>query len=153
MEKVVPLVTDIKPEASVSGAQLLTDEYNTILSFNALRLMPDGFCHDAGCAVVRFEACSVSKFGYPNDEAWSGIPRTRGLGYGCYEVLNSPWNAEICELNKYSFPKSVPSTDRHFLFLFHDSSFECLARDFKLDVVPFDEFNQIALKFLKGEYY
>jgi hypothetical protein len=150
MEKVISLETDITPEAAVSGAIVLANEYDTMLSFNAMRLMPDGRYHDAGCAIVRFELCSISKFGYPNDEAWSGIPRTRGLGYGCYEVLNSPWNAEISELNKHSFPDSVPSKARHFLFLFHDSSFECLADGYTIEVVSREQFDAIALKFLKG---
>lgn len=150
MEKVIPLETDITPEAAVSGAIVLANELDTMLSFNAMRLMPDGLYHDAGCAIVRFELCSISKFGYPNDEAWSGIPRTQGLSYGCYEVLNSPWNAEICELNKHSFPDSVPSKARHFLFLFHNSSFECLADGFTIEVVPWEQFDAIALSFLKS---
>lgn len=150
MEKVVPLETDITPEAAVSGAIALANEYDTMLSFNATRLMPDGLYQNVGCAIVRFQHCLISKFGYPNDEAWSGIPRTRGLGYGCYEVLNSPWNAEVCELNKHSFPDSVRSPLRHFLFLFHDSSFECLADDFTLEIVPSKQFDAIALAFLKS---
>ena len=150
MENVIPLDTDITPEAAVSGAVVLANENDTMLSFNAMRLQSDGRYHDAGCAIVRFELCSISKFGYPNDEAWSGIPRTRGLSYGCYEVLNSSWNAELSELNKHSFPDSVPSKARHFLFLFHDSSFECLANGYSIEVVPFDRFNAIALDFLKA---
>ncbi|MFT3722509.1 MAG: hypothetical protein QM773_02895 [Hyphomonadaceae bacterium] len=150
MEKVIPLETDITPEAAVSGANVLANEHDTMLSFNATRLMPDGLYHDVGCAIVRFDRCLISKFGYPNDEAWDGIPRTRGLSYGCYEVLNSPWNAEICELNKHSFPASVPSKARHFLFLFHDSCFECLASGYTIEVVRADQFESVALRFLGG---
>ena len=104
MEKVIPLDTDIAPEAAISGAVVLATERHTMLSFNATRLQRDGLRHDVGCAIVRFQRCIISKFGYPNDEAWSGIPRTRELSYGCYEVFNGSWNTELCELNKSSFP-------------------------------------------------
>jgi hypothetical protein len=150
MEKIVPLDTDISPEAAISGAVVLANEYDTMLSFNAMRLNSDGLYYNAGCAIVRFELCRISKFGYPNDEAWVGIPKTKGLTYGCYEVLNSAWNEELCELNKHSFPASVPSRARHFLFLFHESSFECLADGYSVEVVPFDQFERIALDFLNA---
>jgi len=149
MEKVIPLDTDITPEAAISGAVVLATELQTMLSFNGMRLQRDGLYHDVGRAIVRFQHCIISKFGYPNDEAWGGIPRTRELSYGCYEVLNSSWNTELCELNKYSFPDSVPGRSRHFLFLFHDSSFECLADGYTIEVVPWERFNAIALDFLK----
>jgi hypothetical protein len=72
MEKLVPLDTKIVPEAAVSGAVALATESDTMLSFNA----SDGSQY--GCAIVRFKHSNIHKFGYPNDEAWSGIPRTRG---------------------------------------------------------------------------
>jgi len=151
LERVVPLDTDIGPEAAVSGAIVFQTEHETMLSFNATRLHPDGRYYDAGCAVVRFKRCNISKFGYPNDEAWSGIPRTKGLDYGCYEILDSPWPAELCELNKHSFPNSKPSTElRHFLFLFHDSSFECLAEDYSMELIPagFERYLSVVRRFL-----
>ena len=150
MEKIVPLDIDVRPEAAVSGALVLADERDTVLSFNAMRRQSDGYYHNAGFAIFRFECCQIFKFGYPNDEAWAGIPRTRGLGYGCYEVLDSSWNAELCELNKHSFPKSVPGTSRHFLFLFHDSSFECLADGYTIEIVPSDRFDAVARGFRTG---
>jgi hypothetical protein len=149
MEKVVPLDTKILPEAAVSGAVALATESETMLSFNA----SDGSQY--GCAIVRFKHCNIHKFGYPNDEASSGIPRTRGLSYGCYEVLNGTWLGELRTLNEHSFPGSPygPRSARHFLFLFHDSSFECLADDLTIEIVPFEQFPRIALDFLGAEAY
>lgn len=112
---------------------------------------PDGFRHPAGTALVEFPRCSITKFGYPNDEAWSGIPRTRGLSYGIYEVLNSEWKIELARLNRHSFPSTTEWGGRHFLFLFHDSSFECLAEDIKLEIIdrPYAEvFERIAKRVL-----
>lgn len=101
------------------------------------RMSPHGgpYMEDAGTALVEFKRCAITKFGYPNDEAWSGIPRTRGLSYGIFEIHNSAWIRELTTLNRHSFP-GTPDDDRsrHFLFLFHDSSFECIADDMTLEL-------------------
>lgn len=154
MEKAVPLEIDFVPDAAVSGAAVHSTELETLLTFVAQKRQADGLYHDAGCAMVRFERCLIYKFGYPNDEAWSGIPRTRGLVYGGYEILNSGWNEEISELNKHSFPNTVPDKSRHFLFLFHDSSFECLANGYSIEVIPsgFDPYFSALRKFLAPDF-
>jgi hypothetical protein len=89
---------------------------------------------DAGTAVIELIGCSLTKFGYPNDEAWCNIPRTKNLVYGIYEVHDSEWIQELVTLNRFSFPETTRWGGRHFLFLFHDSSFECIARDLKLEL-------------------
>lgn len=87
---------------------------------------------DAGTAVVELIDCTITKFGYPNDEAWMRIPRTKGLSYGIYEVKNSAWPDEIAALNRHAFPGPQRRRGRHFLFLFHDSSLECIAGELSL---------------------
>lgn len=140
-EKIIELDLGYKPEAAVSGAVLVQTERSTFLTFNAMRpidrISPWGepYMEDAGTALVEFLACSITKFGYPNDEAWSNIPRTRGLSYGIYEVLHSSWMEELAELNRHAFPEAEGRTARHFLLLFHDSSFECIAEDIRLEVL------------------
>ena len=139
-ERVIELNFGIIPEAAVSGAVLLQTELSTFLTFNAMRPtdrpFPGGgfYTEDAGTALVEFIGCSITKFGFPNDEAWRGIPRTRGFAYGIYEVENSQWKRELVKLNQYSFPETENWGGRHFLLLFHDSSFECIAKDLKLEV-------------------
>ena len=120
------------PEAAVSGAVLLQSEYSTYLIFRAMKPVPgsDRF-EDGGHAVCEFVDCMIAKFGYPNDEAWSAIPRTREFDYDLYEVTNSQWNREIVVLNRHAFPDTPDLSQRHFLILFHDSSFECLANDMR----------------------
>jgi hypothetical protein len=157
IEEIVELDLGCKPEAAISGAVLVKTEQSTFLTFNAMkqssRVHPRGgyYWENAGTAVCEFRLCAITKFGYPNDEAWSGIPRTRGKSYGVFEVLNSTWKAEIDRLNRYSFPnpKSEYPRGRHFLFLFHDSSFECIADDLKLELFrePYDRiFSRIAAR-------
>ena len=147
VEAIVELDIGVTPEAAVSGAVLLQSEVSAYLLFNAMRdtsrPFPSGgfYKEDAGVAVIELVQCSITKFGYPNDEAWSHIPRTRGLSYGVFEVQNSTWKVELMGLNRFAFPDTKESRSRHFLFLFHDSSFECIAQDLQVEVVrkPFQE--------------
>ncbi len=141
-DEIVELDLGVRPEAAVSGAVCLQTEAGTFLTFNAMRptdrMSPYGrpYLEDAGTAVVEFKRCLVSRFGYPNDEARWGIPQYNNVSYGIYEVRNSTWIQEVVRLNRYSFPKTKDDyVSRHFLFAFHDDTFECLADDLTLDVV------------------
>ena len=139
-ENIIELDLGITPEAAVSGPVLLQTDYSAFLTFNAMkdtdRPFPGGgfYKEAAGTAIVELIGCKITKFGYPNDEAWSGIPWTKDLAYGIFEIKDSPWIKELDELNRYSFPDTPDSDNRHFLFLFHDSSFECIADDLGIEV-------------------
>jgi hypothetical protein len=151
-ETIVPLDLGCRPEAAVSGAVLVQTEYSTFLSFNAVRLMGDGRLHSVGTALVEFSHCTMTRFGYPNDEARWGIPRTKDLSYGIYELQGSEWKKEIASLNRYSFPSTRGWSGRHFLLLFHDSSFECIADDICLELLnePYDRvFARITERVMK----
>jgi hypothetical protein len=89
----------------------------------------DGTFKDAGWAVIECINCHVSQFGYPNDEALPGHPLSgKGLtAYGIFEVINSNWVKQLTEQNRVAFPKTPDSKQRHFIIVFHDSSFECIA--------------------------
>ncbi|WP_428380961.1 hypothetical protein [Nevskia ramosa] len=147
----------ITPEAAISGAVLLQTEQQAFLTFNAMRATTRPFPHggfykeDAGTAIIELVGCTITKFGYPNDEAWSGIPLTRGRSYGIYEVHNSPWKQEPARLNRFSFPSTDEWSGRHFVFLFHDSSFECIATELRLELSeePYQElFSKVAQRAL-----
>jgi hypothetical protein len=134
-EKVHPIDIGFVPEAAVSGAILLQSEYSTYLIFNAMTPMAGSErLVDAGRAVCEFVGCTITKFGYPNDEAWGAIPRTKGLAYDICEVTDSEWRQEITDLNRHAFPNTPESSQRHFLILFHDSSFECLANEMRWEL-------------------
>lgn len=128
----------VVPEASVSEARLMQSEDGAVLSFSAMRLQRDGMRTDAGIATVHFVHCAVTMFGYPNDEALPGHPLYRsGLSaYGVFEVVNSSWIRQVTEQNRVAFPSTRDSRERHFIFTFHDSTFECIADDLNVSVQP-----------------
>jgi hypothetical protein len=131
----------VVPDAAISGAVLHQDERVSFLAFNAMGPVPGGLRHEeAGLAIVELVGCLATRFGHPNDEALPGHPLYhRGLGaYGIYEVHNSLWCDEVVRINRVSFPKTDRSyCRRHFMFVFHDSSFECLAQSIELEIAPF----------------
>lgn len=84
-------------------------------------------------AVIEFHRPSLHMFGPPNDEAFDGHPLTkRGLRpYSTVEILDSSWLQLRIEMNRvHRYHSDAMFADlRHFIFAFHDSTFECLARD------------------------
>jgi hypothetical protein len=156
-DEIVELDLGVRPEAAISGAVCLQTETKTFLTFNAIRPTDrnDGsYMEPAGAAVVEFHRCLVSRFGYPNDEARWGIPQYKNVSYGIYEVRNSTWIKEVVRFNRYRFPETQDDyAGRHFLFAFHDDTFECLADDMTLEVVkePFDVVFQHITRRVFGE--
>jgi hypothetical protein len=146
-DEIVPLDLGVRPELAVSGAVCLQTEDAAFLTFNATRATdrqsPHGgfYMEDAGTAVVEFKRCIISRFGYPNDEARWGIPRFKDVRCSIYEVRNSSWIKEVVRMNRYRFPETPDRyVARHFVFEFHDSTFECLADELAIEVVnePYD---------------
>lgn len=87
-------------------------------------------------ALVEFSRAYAHMFGPPNDEAFSGHPlASRGLDpYGAYEVLHSSWIRNLEGMNAVH-PHHKPehfASYRHFVFAFHDTTFECVAADFRM---------------------
>jgi hypothetical protein len=97
-------------------------------------------------AIVTFELCKQSVFGYPDDEAYWHDPRSaagEGPGYGLYEVLSSTWNERLMAYNRHGFPDRTPANPklRHFFIGCHDGSGEFLAENLKVELTDgsFDE--------------
>lgn len=90
-------------------------------------------------AVVEFAFVHDVKFGGPNDEAIEGHPlHGRGLEpYAAHEVINSRWLAEAERINSVH-PMHQGGWDErlhHYVFCFHDDTFECLAKAFHVERV------------------
>lgn len=90
-------------------------------------------------AVVKFKRCTAHMFGPPNDEAFSGHPLAdRGLNpYGVFEVKNSSWIRKLERMNAvhpYHDKQRYMENKKHFIFAFHDTTFECVAEGFTVDV-------------------
>jgi len=101
-------------------------------------------------ALVEFEGCTSAKLGAPNEEVFSGHPLYgKGLeGYTVQIVHNSRWAAELERVNQVH---SLYNADRwrdakHFVFWFHDSTFECVADSYQVEVLqkPLAEILAIA---------
>lgn len=142
-EHAVPYDIGWVPEAAVSEPVLLQTEYSVFLTFSAFSHSLHGGRADVGYGIVEFDSCSLTMFGYPNDEAITGHPLyEKGLrAYGIYEVRNSSWVKLKTEQNRIAFPNTPDSTQRHFIFTFHDSSFECIASGLRatLSTKPYSE--------------
>ena len=90
-------------------------------------------------ALVAFTHICAHFFGPPNDEAFSGHPlASRGLRpYGVFEVQDSSWIRTLERMNSvhpYHRPERFAAL-RHFIFAFHDTTFECIAQDFSSSVL------------------
>lgn len=87
-------------------------------------------------SLVEFDLPSAHYFGMPNDEALAGHPLyRRGLkGHLFCEVIHSSWIRALERMNRVH-PNHSPgmfARDRHYIFSFKDSLFECVAHDVRL---------------------
>lgn len=91
-------------------------------------------------AVVRFERPYAQMFGPPNDEAFHGHPLSaRGLRpYAVFEIKNSSWLRRLERMNSvhpYHDRERFLANRRHFIFAFHDTTFECIAQEFTFEII------------------
>lgn len=89
-------------------------------------------------ALIEFAHAYAHMFGPPNDEAFSGHPlASRGVGpYRVHEVHHSSWVRRLERMNAvhpYHRPEHF-ARYRHFIFTFHDTTFECIAEAFRVTV-------------------
>jgi hypothetical protein len=87
-------------------------------------------------AIVRFRSPRAHVFGAPNDETLSGHPLySRGLlPYSAMEVQSSSWIRQLERMNAvHPMHEAIRfQSYRHFVFAFHDSTFECVAHGFDI---------------------
>lgn len=89
---------------------------------------------DESVGRMQFDGLLSSSLGAPNDETFEGHP-LHGSGFEPYramEVINSPWIRQLERMNSVhrAHEASIYATMRHFVFPFHDTTFECVARSF-----------------------
>ncbi len=84
-------------------------------------------------AIVSVDRYLNLRFGYPNDEVIEGHRYgTVGLASYCaHEVIGSEWIGEMMLANRVhrGHSDSMFEAYRHFIFTFHDSTLEFVARD------------------------
>ena len=134
------------PQPSI-GAPLpivLSDEHKILLAYivedtpsdwngSSVRVV-DPSTSGEPLALVEFSSYSSFMFGAPNDEAFAGHPlASRGLQpYGAFQIENSSWVGQLERMNSvhpYHKPERFARL-KHFIFTFHDSTFECVAGSF-----------------------
>jgi hypothetical protein len=107
-------------------------------------------------ALVEFLACYDLKFGGPNDEVFHGHPLYgKGLElYDAHIVENSKWLAEAEQTNKVhtAYDPDHWGRFKHYLLMFHDERFECLAKSFYIEVYScsFDKVLEVAMDRITG---
>ncbi len=135
------------PQSSVGSPLpiVLSNEYKTLLAYllqdepNWNNPTAEDFEKSGEpIAIVEFKNRRSLMFGSPNDEAFHGHPlANRGLhSYGFFEVENSSWIRKLERMNsvhEYHKPKHFEKY-KHFVFTFHDSTFECIAEKFEISV-------------------
>ena len=138
------------PQSSV-GAPLpavIADEHRVFLAYLVEAIDPrwDGqpirvvapSAADEIVALVAFVRPRAHLFGPPNDEAFSGHPLAeRGLHpYGAFEIHGSSWIRRLERMNSVHPQHRAAAFERlrHFIFSFHDSTFECVAEGFQIEV-------------------
>lgn len=148
-DRVVELEDVPPPCTGAPMPQLVCDEHRAVLAYHVRKAGPtvgttvrmvDGNTEDTPIALVRFSPAFAKYFGPPNDEAFSGHPLAgRGLSpYGVFEVRHSSWLRRLERMNSVHPShdrKRYLANRRHFIFTFHDSTFECIARELEYAVV------------------
>ena len=84
-----------------------------------------------------FNQCLIFKCGYPNEEIYLHYDYyTQGSmkKYCLYEVTESRWIIELCKMNSVHsrHTDNIFKTDRHFIILFEDEVFECIAKSYEV---------------------
>jgi len=143
----IPLDFPIAWDTGSPCPHLLCHEYVALLTFRVrettnsgppslLDREPDEL--PGPLALVEFRPCLAVKLGTPNDEVHDGHPlHGRGLESDtAQEVVQSRWLAELESINRAHplYNSLFWRSQKHYVFWFHDSTFECLAPSFRVEV-------------------
>jgi hypothetical protein len=119
---------------------LIANGLHTILLFHLQKNNVDQ--DDESIALVQFYRCVSVKLGSPNDEVLSGHP-LYGKGAEFYApqiVKNSKWIKDLETINKVhpNFNQEGWRSLNHYVFWFHDETFECVAKSYEVEVLQKD---------------
>jgi hypothetical protein len=148
-DTVVEILDVPRPDVGAPLPHLISDEHHVLLAYliNEPDLDWDGSyvnmvgpdTGDQLVALVRFESPNAHMFGPPNDEAFSGHPLAScGLSpYAVFEINDSSWLRRLERMNSvhpHHDRVRFMANRRHFVFAFHDTTFECIAKGFTFEV-------------------
>ena len=147
-EHAVPLDFPIQWGVGYPHPFMVSNERKTLLAFTVPETLRSRSSVDAGSegegtirgerlAVVSFELCRWASLGGPNDEVHDGHPLSgKGLdSHTAQLVVNSRKLAELEGINSVhtQYHPNQWSDVNHYIFWFHDSTFECLASGFSVE--------------------
>lgn len=135
-----------QPDSGAPFPFVMSDEHRVLLAYMAAETDPDTDNEGASSvrtmtadspghvAFVEFARPSAHMWGPPNDETFTGHPLAeRGLHpYGVFEVKASSWIRQLERMGSVHehYNASRYRRLRHYIFSFHDSTFECVAESF-----------------------
>ncbi len=94
---------------------------------------------DLPIALVEFVSCYTYKFGGPDNEVWHAHPLSgKGLSaWSAHIVANSRWLAELERINSVrdGYDPARWREYKHYMLLLHDEIFECIAKDYKIELI------------------
>lgn len=146
-EYAAPLDFPVRWDIGAPLPQLLVNDYRALLLF-CIRVGDPAWdgttvtVKDAASprreplALVEFQRCIAAKLGAPNDEVFDGHPLSgKGLEpYRAQTVESSRWLAELRAINRVhrGYRDDAWQRYHHYIFWFHDTTFECIAEGFTL---------------------
>ena len=144
----VPIDFPVQWDTGAPLPYLLQNDYRAFLVFFLRDADPDwdgsyvnirrsNSPEPSNLAVVEFKRCLCTRMGTPNDEVFHGHP-LHGRGLECYRpmrVENSAWIKELEAINSVHIGYNPESWRKltHYIFGFHDSTFECVAESFAVE--------------------
>lgn len=166
-ETALPIEWSVKWDVGAPLPHVMSGSGRTFLIYYAFRTKLD---HDKrlvkivddinegtdSIALVEFLTCYDFRFGGPNDEVHQGYPLYgKGLElYQAHTVSNSKWLESVEKTNQIHSGYNPDSWRRykHFLLLFHDELFECLAKSYYIEIYgrSMDDVLEIALNRMIG---
>jgi hypothetical protein len=145
-DKVVKITNIPKSDPGAPSPIVLASENNLVLVYQGFEnidweksyeeAFPNG-PQNRLIAVVRFGRVMAHMFGPPNDDTIEGHPLAeKGLEpYSIFRIDDSSWINKLEQMNSvHEFhSKSLFQGYIHYIFTFHDSTFECIAINMKYE--------------------
>ena len=147
-DEAVPLEDVPQSDVGAPLPTVVADEHRVVLGYILSEGIPEldatlvSSDKEVGWSIglVRFLHPYSHMMGAPNDESLSGHPLAdRGLeAYGAFEIKHSSWIRQLERINSvhmYHDRERFLENKRHFVFVFHDSTFECIAHGYEVSLL------------------
>jgi hypothetical protein len=137
-DRVIELKTVPQPSVGAPMPTILSDEQTTMVAYLNEEGDEEPDYRQSSKTLITFRQPIAHMFGPPNDEAFSGHPlASRGLvPHSFFVIEHSSWVRGLERMNRvhpYHDSKRFDAY-QHFVLSFHDSTFECISKDYEFEV-------------------